>query len=115
MGVPGGQLDPLTYATLEAALDHYAAPTPAQSDDAGRVLFADDRTPAQRRCDALGEIAHRALAAAGEPTGDGEGPGVTATRAGFGDYRGAPSRCRLTAARARACRRRRTAGRGALA
>jgi hypothetical protein len=65
MGLAHGQLDPATYAVVKTALDHYAKPTPVQRDEDGQVLFADARTPAQRRCDALAEIARRALAAAG--------------------------------------------------
>jgi hypothetical protein len=66
MGLANGQLDPATYAELKTALDHYSKPTPTQRDDDGDALFADARTPAQRRCDALAEIARRALAAAGD-------------------------------------------------
>jgi hypothetical protein len=65
MGLANGQLDPTTYAVVKTALDHYSAPTPAQRGETGEALFADARTPAQRRCDALAEIARRALAAAG--------------------------------------------------
>jgi len=75
MGLPSGQLDPATYAALKTALDHYSAPTPRQHDEDGAVAFTDTRTPGQRRCDALAEIARRALAAAGGGT-------ETATRAG---------------------------------
>ncbi|MFZ5870782.1 MAG: DUF222 domain-containing protein [Actinomycetota bacterium] len=80
MGVASGQLDPATFAVLKTALDHYAAPTPRQRDTDGAVVFTDDRTPAQRRCDALAEIARRALAAAGTgaegTTRNGEAPRV---------------------------------------
>jgi len=75
MGLPSGQLDPATHAALKTALDHYAAPTPRQHDHDGLAVFTDTRTPGQRRCDALAEIARRALAAAGT------GP-ESATRAG---------------------------------
>ena len=75
MGLPSGQLDPMTYALVNAALQHYSARKPAQTDEGGRLEWRDDRTPAQRRCDALAEMARRALAAAG--TG-----GETTTRNG---------------------------------
>jgi hypothetical protein len=80
MGLPSGQLDPLTNASLKAAIDHFAAPTPAQDDRLGNAPFRDERTPAQRRCDALAEIARRALATAGsggeDATRGGEPPRV---------------------------------------
>ena len=69
-----GQLDPVAGAALRAAVDHHAAPTPATDavDEGGAtVRLVDERTPGQRRADALGEIARRCLDAGstrgGEP------------------------------------------------
>lgn len=69
-----GRLDPVAGATLRAAVDHHAAPTPAVDavdEDGATVRLLDERTPGQRRADALGEIARRCLDASstrgGEP------------------------------------------------
>ena len=72
-----GQLDPVAGAALKAAVDHHAAPTPAADavDEGGAtVRLVDERTPGQRRADALGEIARRCLGASG--THGGEPPRI---------------------------------------
>ncbi len=56
-----GLLDPATGAALAAALDVFA----------GAVGPDDTRSPAQRRCDALGEISARACDEVDRPTGIG--------------------------------------------
>jgi hypothetical protein len=73
-----GQLDPVTGAQLMAAVDHCAAPVPATTTDSAdgqtQVRVVDDRTPGQRRADALGVIARQGLADAG--TRGGEPPRI---------------------------------------
>ena len=79
-----GQLDPAAGAQLVAAIDHLAAPTPAvdarvagggDRDGAqGVVRVRDERTPGQRRADALGLLARQGLGAAG--TRGGEPPRI---------------------------------------
>ena len=56
-----GLLDPATGAALKAALDVFAEATGPD----------DTRSPAQRRCDALGEIADRSCDQSDRPTGVG--------------------------------------------
>lgn len=81
------QLDPVAGAQLKAAIDHYAAPVPAattpvagtQVDGQTSVRIADDRTPGQRRADALGRIARQALASTGVRGGEPPRVIVTAT------------------------------------
>jgi hypothetical protein len=53
---PYGRFDPEVTAMWEAVLDSLAAPLPAADG------MADDRTPSQRRHDAMGEAARRLLA-----------------------------------------------------
>jgi hypothetical protein len=65
-----GQLDPMTGAQLKAAIDHFAAPDPAQVDENGLVLGRDERTPGQRRADGLGLVARLGLAGAGSRGGE---------------------------------------------
>lgn len=71
MGVLRAQLEPAATAQLKAVLDHLSAPhraNPTAGDTA-----RDERTPAQRRADALGEMARLAAGSlqvgvrAGEP------------------------------------------------
>lgn len=70
MGQLRAQLDPHATATLKAVLDALSAPTPSQDG------VPDARTAAQRRADALHEMAR---AAAGNlPAGDGPGYGDAA-------------------------------------
>jgi hypothetical protein len=68
------QLDPAAAATVKAALDHYAAPTPqtlSEGEDGQQTLLGDDRTRPQRYADAFTAIARQALtntpSSAGEP------------------------------------------------
>jgi hypothetical protein len=67
LGVIDGTLDPLGAETVMTALHAFAAPTGAE----------DDRTPGQRRADALTEICRRVLAFTAPPTTGGERPQVT--------------------------------------
>lgn len=69
-----GDLDPETGETLLTAL---AAVLDAESRSRGED--DDDRTPAQRRADALGEICRRWLDSADRPNVAGERPHVTVT------------------------------------
>jgi hypothetical protein len=67
-----GDLDPETGESLLTALR-------AVLDAESRSGAADDRTPAQRRADALGEICRQWLDLAERPTVAGERPHVTVT------------------------------------
>jgi hypothetical protein len=67
-----GDLDPETGESLLTAL-------PAVLDAEARSGAADDRTPAQRRADALGEICRQWLDLIERPTVAGERPHVTVT------------------------------------
>jgi len=67
-----GDLDPETGDTLLTALR-------AVVDSESRSGQGDDRTPAQRRADALGEICRRYLDCSDRPTVGGERPHVTMT------------------------------------
>jgi hypothetical protein len=67
-----GDLDPETGESLMTALR-------AVLDAESRSGVADDRTPAQRRADALGEICRQWLDLADRPTVAGERPHVTVT------------------------------------
>jgi hypothetical protein len=67
-----GDLDPETGESLLTALR-------AVVDAESRSGAADDRTPAQRRADALGEICRQWLDLAERPTVAGERPHVTVT------------------------------------
>ena len=67
-----GDLDPETGESLLTALR-------AVLDAEARSGAADDRTPAQRRADALGEICRQWLDLAERPTVAGERPHVTVT------------------------------------
>ena len=73
-----GQLDPVAGAQLKAAIDHYAAPVPATTapaaDGQTQVPIVDDRSPRQRRADALGVLARQGLTNTG--TRGGEPPRV---------------------------------------
>jgi hypothetical protein len=65
-----GVLDPEGAAVLKAAIDPLSAPAP-ETDDHGRTITPDDRTPARRRMDALLTIVQRGIASAeGVPTTD---------------------------------------------
>ena len=64
------RLDPASEAVLTAALDALSAPRPT-TDDQGRVVQADDRTPGQRRADALITLA--GLATSADPHVPGSG------------------------------------------
>jgi hypothetical protein len=68
-----GTLDPETGETLLTAL---RAVLDAESRSGGE---GDDRTPAQRRADALGEICHQWLDSSDRPVVGGERPHVTVT------------------------------------
>ncbi len=82
MLVVSGQLDPATGARFKAAIDHFSAPLPAttaldadgagpgQPGDQELPLGWDTRTPSQRRADAVGILADRALAGAGSRGGE---------------------------------------------
>jgi hypothetical protein len=65
-----GQLDPLTGAQLKAAVEHFAAPDPAAVDGDGTVIGRDERTPSQRRADALGVLARQGVVNAGSRGGE---------------------------------------------
>ena len=67
-----GDLDPETGETLLTALS-------AVLDGESRSGQGEDRTPAQRRADALGEICRRYLDSSDRPTVGGERPHVTVT------------------------------------
>jgi hypothetical protein len=67
-----GDLDPETGETLLSALQ-------AVLDAEARSGAADDRTPAQRRADALGEICRQWLDRSDRPSVAGERPHVTVT------------------------------------
>lgn len=54
------QLDPHAGAEFSAMIDSLSGPRPDQKDRQGNVVAHDDRTPAQRRADALNEIIHTA-------------------------------------------------------
>ena len=79
MVVVRGQLDPATGAQVKAAVEHFAAPAPAERvpvvEGQGEVLVRDERTAAQRRVDALGVLARAGLAGAGSR--GGEPPRIT--------------------------------------
>ncbi len=81
MVVLRGQLGPVEGAQLKAAIDHFAKPVPATTatavDGQTSVPLADDRTPRQRRADALGVVARQGLAGAG--VRGGEPPRITVT------------------------------------
>jgi hypothetical protein len=65
------QLHPAGGAVFKAALDHYSRPAPgvsATTPDGQEILLADDRTPEQRRADALVTIARIALHATNNGT-----------------------------------------------
>jgi hypothetical protein len=88
-----GQLDVEGAATLSAALDPLAAPRPSTADG------PDPRTPAQRRGEALVELARRALPGDTLPDGGGVRPRVVVTmtldqlrghREGMGRFDGGP-------------------------
>ena len=65
-----GTLDPEGAAILKAAIDPLAAPAPV-TDEQGRTVTPDERTPARRRMDALLALVQRGVAAAdGVPTTD---------------------------------------------
>ncbi|MEO8291809.1 MAG: DUF222 domain-containing protein [Actinomycetota bacterium] len=68
-----GELDPETGDTLLSALGA------VQGSEARSRGFDDDRTPAQRRADALGEICRQWLDAADRPLVGGERPHLTVT------------------------------------
>jgi hypothetical protein len=58
------QLDPAAATIVTTALDVYSKPDPARTGvtpDGQQALIGDDRTPAQRRADALATIARLAL------------------------------------------------------
>jgi len=55
------RLDPAAAAVVRAAVDAYAAPRPAVSEDEHILALPDDRTPAQRRADALTTLCRNAL------------------------------------------------------
>ena len=79
-----GDLDPATGETLLTALR-------AVIDAEARCATADDdRTPAQRRVDALGEICRRFLDSGDRPTVAGERPHVTITVGAEALARGGP-------------------------
>ncbi len=69
-----GQLDPVAGAQLTAAVAHFAAPTAAVEADAaqgqGSIRVVDDRTPGQRRADALGVLARQGASQAGSRGGE---------------------------------------------
>ena len=65
-----GQLDPLTGATVKAAIEYFSAPEPARRSDDGDPLTWDTRTPSQRRADALGQVASAAMARGGTRAGE---------------------------------------------
>ena len=65
-----GVLDPEAAAILKAAIDPLAAPAPV-TDEQGRTVTPDERTPARRRMDALLALVQRGVAAAdGVPSTD---------------------------------------------
>ncbi len=65
-----GVLDPEGAAIVKAAIDPLAAPAPT-TDEHGRTVEADDRSPARRRLEALLKVVQRGVAAAdGVPTTD---------------------------------------------
>ena len=65
-----GVLDPEGAAVLKAAIDPLSIPRP-ETDEQGRTVKPDGRTPARRRMDALLEIVQRGVASAdGVPTTD---------------------------------------------
>lgn len=68
-----GELDPETGDTLLSALGA------VQGAEARSRRFDDDRTPAQRRADALGEICRQWLDTADRPVVGGERPHLTVT------------------------------------
>ncbi|MEP6476294.1 MAG: DUF222 domain-containing protein [Actinomycetota bacterium] len=68
-----GELDPETGDTLLSALGA------VQGSEARSRGFDDDRTPAQRRADALGEICRQWLDGADRPVVGGERPHLTVT------------------------------------
>ena len=78
-----GQLGPVEGAQLKAAIDHYAEPVPATAatatDGQTRVRILDDRSPRQRRADAVSRIARQSLAATGVRGGEPPRIIVTAT------------------------------------
>ncbi len=82
-----GLLDPVTGAQLKAGVDHYAAPAPAvdvdtvdgQGSGQTTVRIRDERTPGQRRADAVGRLARQGLAASGSRGGEPPRILVTAT------------------------------------
>ncbi|WP_461004822.1 DUF222 domain-containing protein, partial [Terrabacter terrigena] len=55
-----GMLDPEGAAVLRAAIDPLAAPRP-ETDDHGRTIAPDERTPARRRMDALLAVVQRGV------------------------------------------------------
>lgn len=109
MVVVRGQLDPVAGAQLKAAIDHCAKPVPtttspvadadADAQSTGQVAgqtsvpVVDDRTPRQRRADALGVLARQGLAGAG--TRGGEPPRVVVV-ATADQVRGTPGAGRAT-------------------
>ncbi|GAB3260027.1 HNH endonuclease signature motif containing protein [Arthrobacter pigmenti] len=76
------QLDPAAGAELMAILNPVAAPHPGQKDEHGNTVVRDERTPAQRRADAFGELIHAAATYLGpvnhapSPQPGGEGTGT---------------------------------------
>lgn len=62
LGVVHGsyQLDPHAGAEFAAMIDALSGPRPDQKDHEGNTVVRDDRSPAQRRADALNEIIHTA-------------------------------------------------------
>ena len=65
-----GMLDPESAAVLKAAIDPLSIPCPT-TDEHGRTIEPDDRTPARRRLDALMAFVARGVASAdGVPTTD---------------------------------------------
>ncbi|MFN2561320.1 MAG: DUF222 domain-containing protein, partial [Jatrophihabitans sp.] len=70
---PYGRFDPEVTAMWEAVLDSLAAPLPAADG------MADDRTPSQRRHDAMGEAARRLLGSDTLPSTGGTPVTVMAT------------------------------------
>ena len=65
-----GLLDPEGAAIIKAAIDPLSAPAPT-TDEHGRTVEADDRSPARRRLEALLTVVQRGVAAAdGVPTTD---------------------------------------------
>ncbi len=70
MVVVHGQLDPLTGATVKAAIEYFSAPGPALRTEDGDLLTWDTRTPSQRRADALGLVATAAMARGGTRAGE---------------------------------------------